>query len=96
MALSCSLDHGGQERQIARYRALAPSVDAVERSPRRIEVAFAGDYDRGVLDELVAIERECCPFLGIDVGERSLAISVGSDEHAPMLEVFTEALTPAR
>lgn len=92
MASSCSLDNNGRARQLARYAALAPSVVSAERSARRFEVEFAEGYDRGVLAELVAVERECCPFLGIDVGERSLAISVERDEDAPMLDVFAEAL----
>ncbi|HEX2127136.1 MAG TPA: hypothetical protein VHF45_11330 [Thermoleophilaceae bacterium] len=92
MASSCSLDRDGRARQIARYAALAPSVAAMERGARRLDVAFAAGYDRALLDELVAVERECCPFLAIEVGERSLAISVPSDDEAPMLDVFAEAL----
>jgi hypothetical protein len=95
MAASCSLDHDGRERQLSRYAGLAPSVVDVARDARRLRVEFASGYDRPLLDELVAVERECCPFLGIDVDERSLSISVASDEHAPMLDVFAEALSGA-
>lgn len=95
MASSCSLDHGGQGRQLARYRALAPSVESVERSPRALVVKFHEGFDRALLDEALAIERECCPFLGIETGERSLAISVEREDEAAMLDVFAEALAPA-
>ena len=95
MASSCSLDHGGQGRQLARYRALAPDVESVERAPRSLVVAFRDGYDRALLDEAIAIERECCPFLGIVVGERRLSISIADADHAPMLDVFAEALAPA-
>lgn len=96
MASSCSLDHGGQGQQLARYRALAPSVVSVERPSRALVVEFGDGFDRALLEQAVAIERECCPFLGIEVGERSLAISVERDGDAPMLDVFAEALTPSR
>lgn len=96
MASSCSLDQGGRGRQLARYEALAASVESVERSPRVLVVEFADGFGRATLDEAVAVERECCPFLGIEVGERRLAISVAGDDDAPMLDVFAEALAPAR
>ena len=96
MASSCSLDRDGRARQLARYAGLAPSVVAVERGARRLAIAFGEGYDRGLLDELVAVERECCPFLGIEVDERRLAIAVERDDDAPMLDVFAEALTPSR
>ncbi len=95
MGVSCSLSDGGRAEQLGRYARLASSVVERTRAPRRLDVAFAEGFDRELLYELVAVERECCPFLGIDVGERSLAISVASDEHAPMLDVFAEALTPS-
>jgi hypothetical protein len=96
MASSCSLDRDGRARQVARYAALAPSVVSVERGARALRVTFAEGYDRALLDETLAVERECCPFLGIDTGERSLAISVEREDEAPMLDVFAEALAPAR
>jgi hypothetical protein len=96
MASSCSLDRDGRARQVARYAALAPSVVSVERGARRLDVAFADGFDRALLDEALAVERECCPFLGIETGERSLAISVSSEDEAPMLDVFAEALAASR
>ena len=95
MGVSCSLSDDGRSRQLGRYARLAPSVLERSRGPQRLEVVFADGFDRDLLDELVAVERECCPFLEIEVGERSLAIGVASDEHAPMLDVFAEALAPS-
>jgi hypothetical protein len=98
MGSSCSLDADGRAEQVARYAALAPSVRSAVRESLWLEVEFKPGFDRAVLDELVAVERECCPFLTIEVDEARLRIAV--DEHAdtPMLDVFTEVLgaTPAQ
>ena len=89
---SCSLSSDGRAAQLARYGALAPSVRGVARDERSLSVEFASDVDRAVLDELVAVERECCPFLEISVGASRLTIAVTSAEDAAMLDVFAEAL----
>ncbi|MEA2472578.1 MAG: hypothetical protein QOE06_493 [Thermoleophilaceae bacterium] len=94
MASSCSLDSDGRAEQLARYAALAPSVRHVEREELSLAISFADDYDRALLDELVAVERECCPFLQIDVADARLTISVAQHDDSPMLDVFTEVLTP--
>jgi hypothetical protein len=97
MASSCSLDRDGRARQIARYAELAPSVRRAARESLSLEVEFEPGYDRALLDELVAVERECCPFLDIEVGEARLRIAVGDHADSPMLDVFTDVLgaTPA-
>jgi len=92
MASSCSLDREGRARQIARYAGLAPSVRGAVRDELSLKVEFEPGYDRALLDELVAVERECCPFLTIQTGERTLRISVGEHDDSPMLDVFTEVL----
>ena len=98
MASSCSLDSDGRAEQLARYASLAPNVRAAERDALVLDVRFDAGVDRALLDELVAVERECCPFLTIEVSEERLAISVEQHEDTPMLDVFTELLraTPAR
>jgi hypothetical protein len=98
MASSCSLDSGRRAEQLARYAALAPSVRSADRDVLVLDVRFEPGFDRALLDELVAVERECCPFLTIEVGEDRLTISVGQHEDTPLLDVFTELLraTPAR
>ena len=91
-ASSCSLDGEGRAEQIARYAALAPSVRSASRDSLSLEVEFEPGYDRAVLDELVVVERECCPFLTIEVGDARLRISVERHDDTPMLDVFTEVL----
>ena len=93
---SCALDEAGVTAQRARYARLAPTVSRVERQADAVLIEFREDFDRGTLDETLAVERECCPFLGIETDERSLAISVGREDEAPMLDVFAEALAPSR
>ena len=95
MASSCSLDRDGRARQIARYAALAPSVRSAERDSLALEVTFEPGYDRALLDELVAVERECCPFLEIEVADARLRIAVEEHDDTPMLDVFTDVLGAA-
>jgi hypothetical protein len=92
VASSCSLDANGRAEQIARYAALAPSVRAAVRESLSLEVEFEPGFDRALLDELVAVERECCPFLTIDVEDARLRIAVEEHADTPMLDVFTEVL----
>jgi hypothetical protein len=89
---SCSLSGDGMVRQGDRYARLAGSVERAERTPRRLVVEFAPGYDRALLDEAVAVERECCPFFEITVGDDSLTVAVTRDDDAPMLDPLGEAL----
>jgi hypothetical protein len=47
-----------------------------------------------VVDELVAVERRCCPFLDLrwDPNERRLSVAVSRAEHEPALDAITAAL----
>src|SRR4051812_25365392 len=91
---SCSLSPAGLERQRARHARLAPDVVAARRSDLGLEIGFAAGYDREALAELVAVERECCPFfrLRIDEAERSLEVGVADAAHAPALDALAAAL----
>jgi hypothetical protein len=95
MAPSCSLTKAGLEAQRGRYARLAPHVISRTRRPGAIEVHFGEGVDRGVLEEAVATERECCPFFEIafDEGVRRLSVAVGRREHEPALAAIAEALT---
>jgi hypothetical protein len=92
MASSCSLDSDGRARQLARYAALSPSVRTADRDALVLDVTFEPGFDRELLDELVAVERKCCPFLTIEVADARLTISVEQHDDTPMLDVFTELL----
>jgi hypothetical protein len=89
---SCALPREGLDRQRERYARLAAQAEAVVREPRRVSVVFAPGYDAELLAELVAVERECCPFFALEVGDGRLSVSVSSDEDARMLDAVAEAL----
>jgi hypothetical protein len=77
MDIACRLDEQGLAAQRARYRRLAPSVADIQRGADRLTVVFAADLERGLLDELLAVERECCPFFELDFDAESRRLAVG-------------------
>src|SRR5438128_11203215 len=79
---SCALDERGLRSQRGRYARLAASVLAVQRKPGALEVTLAPDYDRGVLERALAVERECCPFFRFELTEAGtlLRVSVTREE----------------
>jgi hypothetical protein len=89
---SCSLDEAGLTRQVQRYRAAGAGATVIERTPNLIEIEVGGADDETIA-ELVAVERECCPFyrLDYDRGTRRLTIAVG-DEYRPAIEAIAYAL----
>ena len=84
-------------RQGARYARLAGDVSEASREPRRLEVSFAESYDRALLDQAIAVERECCPFFAIELdhGARRLVIELPEGEDTLLLDGITTALAPA-
>ena len=91
---SCSLDAAGLEAQAARYRSAGDGALVVAREPRRFEVVLGPDTDSAEVEELVAVERDCCPFfeIGWEPGERRLSFGVGRQEDAPALDAIAYAL----
>ena len=91
---SCALDSDGLRQQGGRLAALAPSVVATQRGAGRLEVTFAPDYDRELLEEALAVERECCPFfsLSLDESARRLTIAVSCADHEPALAALADQL----
>ena|SRR5437763_8745289 len=92
----CSLDPSGRRAQIARYFAVGASALSIERAPNEIRVTLGPDLDRRVLDELVATERECCPFYDLRVTDETFIIGVFDEEFAPALEAIAELLLSRR
>jgi len=88
----CSIAPGDREPQAARIATLARSVTEVERAPRLLRFHLEPDYDRSALDELIATERECCPFYELDVTDRVFTVAVADDAHVPALDAFAELL----
>ena len=91
---TCALDDEGLARHHERYVRLAPAVVAMRRDGPQLTVQFAPDYDERTLAELIAVERQCCPFFGFwfDEDARRLAVGVTAAEHAPALDSIAELL----
>jgi hypothetical protein len=87
---SCTLDEAGLRGQRERRALLAPAVTAAERRGDTLAIRFAADFNRSALDELVRVERECCPFFvfQFDDEERLLKVSVDDASHAPALDAI--------
>ena len=90
----CKLDLAGLREQQARYARVARDVSALERDPLTITASLSADADDDLVTELVAVERECCPFFSIDwrPAERRLTFGVAGEAHAPALDAIEYAL----
>jgi hypothetical protein len=94
MAPSCGLDEAGLRLQLERYRILGAGARCVERSRRCVVVDVDQHVDEQLVDELLAIERECCPFFTLDwePERRRLTFAVSQLEHEPALDAIVFAL----
>lgn len=100
MAPSCALDETGLRLQLERYRRAGEGAQLVDRGRRNLVVDLNEHVDNLLVEEAVAIELECCPFLTIDwvPDRRRLSVSVSATEHEPALDAIAFALdlAPAR
>jgi len=75
---SCALTDKDLQTQRERLDRLGASVAGFERGEDRIAIEFEAGFDRRLLDQIVAIERECCPFFRFELepSTRQLTVSV--------------------
>jgi hypothetical protein len=94
MAPSCALDEAGLRAQLARYRAVGRDARLLERTPRRLLVEIGATIDRELVEQALAVERECCPFFALDwhPEQRRLAMSVSAAEYEPAIDAIAFAL----
>jgi hypothetical protein len=94
MAGNCALDETGLRAQYERYRRAGEGARVLDRTPRRLVVGLDEHLDTTLVDELLAIERECCPFFGLsfEPGAMRLTVSVSRVEHEPALDAISFAL----
>ncbi len=94
MAPSCALDEAGLRLQLERYRRVGVGARVLEQTGRRLVVELDERADGGLVEETVAIERECCPFFSLDwePSLRRLSVSVSHAEHEPALGAIAFAL----
>ena len=91
---SCSLDDSGLDAQRGRYRVVGEHSQVLELGRRRVAVRVDPEVPATVVEELVGVERSCCPFFGLDWDprRRRLAVSVSRPQDEPALEAITHAL----
>jgi hypothetical protein len=94
MAPSCALDEAGLRLQLERYRRAGQGARLIERTRRSFAVDLDEQVDGKLIEEAVAIERECCPFFVLDWNPawRRLSVSVAHVEHEPALDAIVFAL----
>jgi hypothetical protein len=94
LAPSCALDEDGSRRQLQRYRTAGRRARPIERTSRQLVVEIDPAVQIELVDELVAVERECCPFFALvwEPDRRRLAVSVSEPVHEPALEGIAFAL----
>jgi hypothetical protein len=94
MAPSCALDESGLRLQLERYRQAGVGARLIDRTPRSLAVDLDEQVDTQLVDETIAIERECCPFFTLDwePERRRLTVAVSQAEHEPALDAIAFAL----
>jgi hypothetical protein len=94
MAASCALDEAGLRLQLQRYRTAGQGARLIERTSRRLVVELAAPVESQLVDELVAVERDCCPFFTLvwRPDRRRFSVSVSEAEHEPALDAIGFAL----
>jgi len=94
MAPSCALDEAGLSQQYERYRKVGVGARVLERHRRRLTVDLNEHVDPELVEELLTVERECCPFLelGWEPRAQRLTVGVSHTEYEPALDAIAFAL----
>src|SRR3954447_23620469 len=82
--LACTLDTAGAKEQAARYARVAAHVTNLEREPHTLIAVVDAEVNGDLLNELIGVERACCPFFDITWDGKSLTYAT---EHAVPLDV---------
>jgi hypothetical protein len=93
-ASSCSLNDPELREQLARYRVVGESAEVLEWSARRRLIRVASSVPEPLIERLVEVERNCCPFFELSWDRESacLAISISATDQEPALDAVTYAL----
>lgn len=101
LPLACSLDAERSRARGERWQRLFERA-LLERESIRdgVRVRFhSSDAVNDELHELVALERECCPFLELRMRSegQQIVLEIRGDERAqPVIELFAAPQVPAR
>lgn len=95
---SCTLSDEGLRLQLDRQRRLRPGVSRIVHRESTLSIDFNPGFDRRALEELIAVERQCCPFFRFELDERRrrLVVRVDAIEHRPALEAIANQLQPKK
>jgi hypothetical protein len=90
----CSLDQAGLGEQLSRYGRAGIGAHVLRDSPQELVLALAASVADDEIEELVAVERSCCPFFRIDWApeRRILSIRVSNTLEAPALAAIKHAV----
>lgn len=91
---SCALDEEGLGDQRARYSRLATSVTVLKREAEAVVIEFRENFDRQTLEQLLEVERACCPFFRFEFDEstRRLCVTVREADKLQALDAIAHAL----
>jgi hypothetical protein len=94
VAPTCSLGAAGLREQLARYRTAGQAAEVLECDKRRRVIRAAASVPDSVIERLVEVERDCCPFFDLswDPHDRLLTISISDDRYQPALDAIGHAL----
>lgn len=90
----CGLDNPSLTVQLDRYRQLGTTAASITKRGLVLEVCFDAELDVELLQETLAVERQCCGFftLDYDATDRRLSISVDGPDRLDALSVLLSAL----
>jgi hypothetical protein len=74
---SCAITEEDLKRQRERAVKLSRSVRNLIRHDEAVVFEFGAGFDRQALDEMIAVERECCPFFTFNFDEKARRLTVG-------------------
>jgi hypothetical protein len=91
---SCTLDSSELGEQLSRYRLVGLGARVVHDGPQQLVIRVDDEVADSVIEELLTVERSCCPFFKMEWGARSRHLSIGVSrlEDAPALEALRYAL----
>jgi hypothetical protein len=93
MLEACALDADGLAAQRDRYARVAGAIRGSRRVPGELTVDFdPAALDRALLEEALAIERECCPFYRLRLDGARLQVRVAEPRQEPALDAIAHLL----
>ena len=93
----CQLDDSAIASQLRRFGELKRYVISVEREAAEVRVQFDEQVPDDLLALTLAVEQECCAFLGLAYTSKSrvLRITVANVSHVPRLDSLAALLAPS-